>query len=250
MKRFSMLITILILFGLMLASVSCGQAAPKELSFTDDFSSGDHGWTAGFADLPENYDNGIYDLQSGLADLPVELNRPGQGFRLSGSNRSDDLFMFITKKLGKSDGILPSRNYEIYFSVEFASDAFAGGIGAGGAPGESVYVKAGASGIEPEVVGKLQDGDRMLLFNLDKGAQSMEGTAAIVIGNVAKTDGSEDNAFAVKTLDSSSRKFTAQSDSAGNLWVFVGTDSAYEGVTTLYYTQIKVMLKDAGKAEK
>jgi hypothetical protein len=31
-----------------------------------------------------------------------------------------------------------------------------------------------------------------------------------------------------------------RTDSNGRAWVFVGTDSGYEGVQTLYYTKIKL----------
>ena len=243
MKRLSYMILSGILAASFLLSAGCAQEAPRELTLNFDFNSGEQGWEAGFCDLPVDFNPEIYDLRSGLAALPPELGQQGQGFMISGSNRSDDLFMFIKKKLGKGDGIIPRQTYEIEFTVEIASDAFAGGIGAGGAPGESVYVKVGAAGIEPMPVSKIQDGDPMLLLNIDKGTQSNEGPNAIVIGNVAKTDSSETSDFAFKTLTSAGRKFSMKSDEEGNLWLFVGTDSAYEGVTTLYYTLVRVTVR-------
>jgi hypothetical protein len=217
-------------------------AQPGPLSLTFDFGSGDLGWTAGFADLPVDYEPSIYALHSGIRSLPPEIGRSGSGFMLSGSNRSDDLFMFVKKKLSAADGILPGQTYQVNFRIELASDALAGGIGAGGAPGESVYVKAGAASVEPLVLPALQDGENMLLMNIDKGQQSQEGPNALVIGNLAKTDGSEDDSFALKQLDSAGRDFTVQSNAAGDLWLLVGTDSAYEGITTLYLTRIEVTL--------
>jgi len=63
------------------------------------------GWEVGFADLPADYDPSIYELDSGHRPLPESLE--GAGIYIQGHNRSDDLFMFLTKsgRLG-TDGLL------------------------------------------------------------------------------------------------------------------------------------------------
>lgn len=43
----------------------------------------------------------------------------------------------------------PNTTYTFDFTVEFASDAADGLVGIGGPPGEAVYIKAGASPVEP-----------------------------------------------------------------------------------------------------
>ena len=70
---------------------------------------------------------------------------------ISGVNRSDDLFMFYKGQVG---GLQGGTTYQVSFQVEFATIAPSGCIGVGGAPGENVYIKAGATteranGIEP-----------------------------------------------------------------------------------------------------
>ncbi len=59
--------------------------------------------------------------------------------------------MFTIKPLLKSDKL-----YKIQIDIELASNVPTHAVGIGGAPGESVYLKAGASPIEP--------GDDLLIF--------------------------------------------------------------------------------------
>ena len=65
-----------------------------------------------------------------------------------------------------------------------------------------------------------------------------------MIGNVAKESGGDDDyTYMLKTLDNNERPLAMTADAAGNLWVFVGTDSGFEGKTTLYYTSIEIILE-------
>lgn len=207
------------------------------------FSDGDQGWIADFADWPADATREFYELDSGMRDLPAELGKSDQGFMISGNNHSDDLFMYLRKKLTTQDGILPSTEYQVKIDVEFASNAFAGAIGIGGSPAESVYVKAGAAAEEPLPVESNESGSPMLVLSVDKGQQSQDGANAVVIGNVAKTDGSEDEKYALKTLSGEAMTLTVTSNPDGTLWVFIGTDSAFEGITTLYYRRVKITLE-------
>ena len=73
-----------------------------------DFSSGDHGFSAGFADLPADYDESLYDLQHGHRDLPANLGG-GKALFISGANRSDGLWMYWKKQI---TGLMPGKRYE------------------------------------------------------------------------------------------------------------------------------------------
>ena len=203
----------------------------EQLEFVDDFSEGNDGWEAGFADLPIDYDNTIFELESGIRTLPDDLD--GYGFYLQGHNRSDDLFMYITKQV---TGLLPNTTYQIIYSIDLATDVPAGMMGIGGSPGESVYVKVGGSTIKP-VTEEKDDG--LIYINIDKGNQASEGGDMVNIGNLAseKTDGSQ---FVIESL--SIKDFETTTDSDGNLWLIVGTDSGFEGLSTVYYAQIEVFL--------
>ena len=57
-------------------------------------------------------------------------------------NLPDDLFMFLKRRLGTDDGIVPGQKYRITYTMVFASSAPSGAAGIGGAPGESVFIKA------------------------------------------------------------------------------------------------------------
>jgi hypothetical protein len=196
-----------------------------------DFSDGAQGWTAGFADYPPGNES-FYELASGYRRLPTPLDNRG-GFYISGINHSDDLFMYMKRRV---DGFEPNTNYQVSFVVEFATDVPTGCGGVGGSPGESVFVKAGASGIEPTTfVDKLG----WLRMNIDKGNQANSGANAIVIGNVANSTLCEQNIrrYEIKKLETP-RPVLVTTDGSGSAWLLVGTDSGFEAMTTLYYTHI------------
>jgi hypothetical protein len=203
-----------------------------------DFRQGVQGWASGFADWPGG-DPGSYELDSGIRPLPTELGA-GDGFMIQGNNHSDDLFMFLKRRLTTADDILPNQSYRVRFDIRFGSNAPSGGAGVGGAPGEGVTLKAGGGAIEPLVIpvgGRLQ-------MNVDKSDQILGGRYASVLGNIA--NGLPPNpggpAPYVSVTRSGTHPFAARSDSAGNLWLLIGTDSGFEGLTRLFYQSITVNL--------
>jgi len=103
----------------------------------------------GFSAYRPATDDGFYDLKAEIRSLPPELGINGTGFYIQGNNHSDDLFMFLKRRLSSADGVVVGVSYEITFKIVFASGAPTGCGGIGGAPGESVYLKAGASPAEP-----------------------------------------------------------------------------------------------------
>ncbi len=46
--------------------------------------------------------------------------------------------------------------------------------------------------------------------------------------------------YAVMTLETQAQNFTVTTDSDGRVWVIVGTDSGFEGLTTIYYDAITI----------
>jgi hypothetical protein len=220
---------------LWLALVGCGSSDSRleQLELNDDFSEDNNGWGAGFADLPADYDNSTFELDSGRRELPSGLD--GYGMYLQGHNRSDDLFMYLTKQL---TGLVPDTTYHVAYTIAVATNVASGGIGVGGAPGESVFVKAGASTHQPIIEEMSRDG--FLRLNIDKGNQSTDGSDMLTIGNVASPDVTDESQFIIKTLFV--EDFEVTTDAEGNLWLIVGTDSGFEGLTTVYFTQIDVSL--------
>ena len=200
-------------------------------NFRIDFSHGLEGWVGGFADYPVGEED-FYEL--GWGWLPIQEPLSGHGFYITGNNHSDDLFMFIK---GQICDLKPNTSYSLRFEVAFATDASQGCFGVGGSPGESVFVKVGATKIEPQAIPE----DNNYCMNIDKGNQAQGGKDAQVIGDVANTNTDCSNfVYELKVLDNNSEIFTVETDNEGKLWMIVGTDSGFEATTTLYYTNINI----------
>ena len=127
------------------------------------------------------------------------------------------------------------------FTIVFASNAPSGAVGIGGSPGESVLLKAGASTVEPEVYFDSDAG--YYLMNVDKGSgNSGNGTAASVVGDIANGLSAEENPRYVSLKRQHEHKYTVNASQDGELWLLVGTDSGFEGLTGIYYQSIVVTL--------
>ena len=227
---------------ILLLLAACGPASPTSDSgpqgLVYDFVEGPTGWVAGFADLPTDYDPEQYELDGGFAELPDGL--AGQGLCIQGHNRSDELFMFFKTQV---NGLRPDTAYETVFAIDLATNIPEGLVGIGGAPGESVFVKVGASPAEPGVV---VDDDGWLRMNIDKGNQAQEGEHMVVVGNIAHPSLAEEGTYAIKSLNNAGAALAASADRDGQLWLIVGTDSGFEGLTAICYAKIAVTLTPVG----
>ena len=61
----------------------------------------------------------------------------------------------------------------------------------------------------------------------------------IVIGDFSND--TDKNVYALKTVTNGT-PFQAKANENGELWLVVGTDSGFEGKTTIYYNRIEVIL--------
>jgi len=207
------------------------QQACEEVIKTYSFDKSIEGWAAGFADYPKGQED-FYELSAGFAQLPAPLPPTNGGFRISGNNHSDDLFMFIKTKICD---LKPNQEYTVSLSVEFATSAANGSIGVGGSPGESVWLKAGLTSIEPQK--DLPDDQGIFRMNIDKNNQAESGKDMIVIGDVSNGKDSFDF-----TLVQRQGQFSGKTNENGEAWLILGTDSGYEATTTLYYTNVTAKL--------
>lgn len=231
--------------GLALAATPFAQAqsAPRRwITVADDFSRGSGGWLPGFADY--DFSQGGMERIAEPRPLPAEVNPDGdrRGYYLHGFNNSDDLCMYVKKPLGSLDGVAPGASYRVEFFVEAASDAPSGCTGVGGSPGDGVYLKVGASATEPV---SLLDPIEGVRLNLDKGDQSQSGSEATVAGVIANGAECTPENLGVYRLIERRRTHPApvRAGETGNLWLWVGTDSAFEGKTGLYLTRIVASLE-------
>ena len=229
----SHLAAVTLLSGLLIGGCSGNQPPPTgALTFVFDFSRGAQGFVAGFADYPPEHAD-IYELTSDYRTLPPPLE-PRSALFISGVNRSDDLFMFFK---GSIDGLARGVRYSVTVSLEIATNVPAGCVGVGGAPGESVWIKAGATAAEPLPV---RDG-AYLRMNVDIGNQSNGGNQAVVLGNVANTRSCEQpRQWELKSFRARSTPVPISIAANGRAWVLFGVDSGFESLTELYFTEASV----------
>lgn len=233
--RFAALILVLFLSG---CAEDAEPVIPGVVIFSFDLSVDAQGWAAGFADYPEG-DEVLFELESEWTDTLPQPLESGGSIYISGNNQSDDLFMFIKRRL---TSLKPNTRYALTFGVEIATNADSGCVGIGGAPGEGVVVKAGATEHEPLPDQQSQGNLRM---NIDHGDQSSGGSDAVVIGNIAgsQTDCADD-VYELKILDNEDAPFEVFTGEEGALWALFATDSGYEGTTSIYFTRMQIVAEE------
>jgi hypothetical protein len=213
------------------ATSSGGSGGSTSLAW--EFASDAEGWICDFAEYPPNIGTG-YDLECGWSALPAEVG-PGGGVRMSSNNHSDDMFMYLMRQI---TGLAPQTTYllDVVAVIDTNAPADCGGIG--GSPGGSVAVKIGAVNHQP--TGSI-DSLGWLLLDIDKGNQSNGGADMKVVGNLGNSRTCPDQTYEPKTYTLSGFRVTSASD--GTLWLILGTDSGFEGVTTVHYDRIAVTVR-------
>lgn len=228
-------------FTLILGLAGCddsndGSDFVLEKVVTSDFELNADDWTGDLSEYSTATDTSSIEFRAGRTTLPSPLNTKTYGFMLQSHNRSDDMFMFLKKKIS---GLKANFAYHVTFEIDLVTNYPASGFGTGGSPGSSVYLKGGASAIEPAK--KLESG--FYTFNLDKGAQSAGGKNFVNLGNIS--NGLETSEYKiVKRTSTLANPVVVTADANGAIWVCVGTDSGFEGLTRLYYDKIKVSVTE------
>lgn len=141
--------------------------------------------------------------------------------------------MFFKKQV---DTLKPNQQYQVVFELNIASQYPTNSAGIGGSPGSSVFLKVGSTTQEPETV---LESD-FWKINIDKGNQGTEGADMKNMGHI----GIPGNIFQYQIIkrDNKEKPLLAKTDATGKLWLVIGTDSGFEGTTTLYYDRISVKL--------
>jgi hypothetical protein len=202
-------------------------------TFTFDFDTGSNQFVGGVSDFGLNQ-SGQHEFMFSNEELPPPLPSGQNAQFISGINPSDDLFMFMKRQI---TGLQPNTTYHVTFSVEFASIYPTNAIGVGGAPGEGVTMKAGITLIEPDTM-TIEKGGPYVVMNIDKGNQSHPGPDMDTIGHVGVSDTT--TVYTLKTNDNLSSPFLFTTDSSGEGWIIIGTDSGFESTTAIYYTNVNV----------
>ncbi len=199
------------------------------------FGTGLDGFTANIADYSPGMEVGDQGIRfvSEVRRLPPPLDNRF-GLLLGGTNRSDDLFMFIWREIS---GLAPNRLYRVDVDVTIATNIGRNCAGVGGSPGEGVVIKAGASPVQPATT--LINNNFRVNFEKDRNPLPIGGDQVVTIGNFANsTEICSDGRYELKTLSSTgTRSGMVTSDSAGRLWLVIGTDSGFEARTEIYYLE-------------
>ena len=201
---------------------------PGTVNLNFSFATNFEGWEPAYADYTLGQERGI-DFVFGHERLPSPLDNRS-GIFLSSNNRSDDVFMYAARLV---DGLDRNARFRVDLSITLATNAPPGCLGAGGAPGEGVTVKAGAIGFSPETV--IRSGN-FVSVNFDKGNQAQGGSDLVAIGNLAQTTAGNCTSpvYRLKTLSIGGVGPLVTSDSSGRVWLVIGTDSGFEGLTKVY----------------
>jgi hypothetical protein len=240
-----------LLFSLVLSFYSCDKEdKPQTITFETDFNKlqsnkltliaseaipETDGWSAVFAEYPER-DEAIYELSSGLKNLPEPLDQSSKGYMLSGHNRSDALQMFVKKQL---TGLNPNTRYTIETEVELASKYPNGSVGIGGSPGNAVHL---VSKFAMNGYTLVNDKESNIQLKANKEEGNPDSVCELELGDVSTT--SDEYVYKLVDRKKSSDSSVITSDKDGKLWTVVGTWSGFEGLTTLYYTRIKIILTE------
>jgi len=197
------------------------------------------GWTADYADY-DLAQEPTMNFAAGHERLPPPLDN-AWGLAMACDNRSDDVFMYLTKRV---EGLVPGQRYRVDSTIAVATNVPPFCPGAGGGPGEANCIKAGAAPFRPEK----QLRGSFYVVNVDKGDQSAGGANASVIGDLAQAvpGGACPAAdYQRKTLSSGTTGVLATADAAGGLWLILGDDSGYEGWLKFYWLDGTIRLVPA-----
>lgn len=216
---------------LMIILSSCSMADKAEgieiFSMNFDFSEGSEGWTADFTDYPVSENplaDSIYNWKAEFISGAAEPNG-GSAYMISCNNLSGDVFMFLKKKI---EGLRPNTNYNVVYEIHLSSNAVAG---------QGIILKGGASELEPKKV--IEDGYYVL--NIDKGTDTTSGENAISFGDIGAASPANGYAYTTKSNSNSYQPFITRTNSKGELWLVLGTDSLFEGTTTVYFMNINLV---------
>ncbi len=216
-------------------AAGCGEgpsgptAKPGALRFDFDFGAGIAGWSGGFSDYGPH--TVPVDVVCDWRALPAPFT--GSGYHLGGTNRSDDLFIYVKTQL---HGFAPSTAYRFAFQARFVTDAPTGCPGVGGSPGNSVWIVAGASPLEPRTV--LVSGEYRV--NIARGNQSTGGPEGAVLGDIATANTDCLVRVPASKLLAPAPGIVVRSDGRGDLWLLLGMDSGFEAASQVSFQSLVV----------
>jgi len=185
-----------------------------------NFDDGLQGWEAGVSDFPLNAEDSVM-FESGIATVPTDSLI--SAMRLAGNDVNQDLFMFITQKLGPVE---PETSYDLIFTFNIMAE----NLEEVEVSGSDIFIfpKIGATTVKPEVSATsdtIRLGYLGQAINIDKGAGNLDGSDMMALGALQLPFGPGETTIP-NLISNSVNVFRATTDSNGDLWIIVGIESA------------------------
>jgi hypothetical protein len=221
------------LFLLIITLPACKKDKELYRGYTFNFETDAQGWNAYYSDYPVGQEN-FYELFFGHSRLPAPLDITVKALKITGNNHSDDLLSLIYRKF---EALEPNRVYAVSFSIDLASNVQTNIIGIGGAPDLAL----GAGGISFEPASSIDD-QGLYRPNFSSALQSRQSNDTLkMLGTIGV--GENITEYTLINRNNLQDPIYLSSNNKGELWLVIGTDSGFEGPTTLYYKTISVSLK-------
>lgn len=204
------------------------------LEFNYTFTEGTENWQSLFSDYPVGEEN-FYELEFTDAFLPLPLDQSTKSLKISGNNHSDDLFSAIFHKF---ENLQINKAYSITFNIDFASNTPIGAVGVGGDP--NLFIGAGGISYLPKnnidelniyrtnFISKIQSGQSNEVFQ--------------IIGNIGVST-TIPTPYTIINRNNIGKPIIIKSNSEGQIWLMIATDSGFEATTRLYYKSINIKLE-------
>jgi hypothetical protein len=221
------------LFLCFLASCAKSDKPTDYREYSYNFNSGTEGWDSLFSDYPKGEES-FYELEFSNTHLPEPLDTSIKAIKISGNNHSDDLLSFITTRISQ---LIPNAVYEVTFDITLASKVATNSAGIGGSP--DLAIGAGGLGYEPV---NLLDSANCYRTNFISLLQSHQSNNVMqMIGTIGVQDTT--TVYTLINRNNTDNPIKLKTSEYGELWLLIGTDSGFEGITTLYYRSIDVKLR-------
>ena len=206
--------------------VACNKGAdPLPIVFFDStFQEGTDDWTGDFALYKSGQDTAVaFSIKQDK--IPARTDSAALGLRVEGTNAGDSLFWFIKRKI---TGLDPTLTYKVAYRINLSTNY----TDTLSSSGRITYIKAGASTDEPKKV--LAAG--YYNVSIKKGSLGKSGTEMLYLGNAG--NGIDSVAYRSIVRDNANLAVEVKPNAAGEIWLCVGTETAYKGKMLLFFDRI------------
>jgi len=212
--------------------------------FEFDFETGRQGWEPIFVGVPKDKEGGedlaVNEIESDHRALPDEVEKEGKALFAHGFTGTPGLGLFFRRRV---TGLAPGTRYRVSFEVEIASDVGEGCFGTGGSP-SSTRIHTVAVPRKPTRDVKERRLTDVYVFDDEATAEAMASPTS-ALGTIAnglpcKKAHEMGKPFRLKTLSSEPNFWTVTTGEKGEVWLLVGSITAFNGKVSLYYNEITV----------